>query len=53
MNTTINSEQFLGSLTKVVKRVRKGDQFLVTYRGKPAFRVVPMPRKQHARSKTR
>jgi prevent-host-death family protein len=38
----INAKQLRASLPKVVERVRKGAHFTVLYRGRPAFRIVPM-----------
>ena len=42
MSTTINAKQLRGSLPQLVERVRKGAQFLVIYRSRPAFRIVPV-----------
>jgi antitoxin (DNA-binding transcriptional repressor) of toxin-antitoxin stability system len=38
----INAKQLRSSLPKVVERVRKGAQFTVLYRSRPAFRIVPL-----------
>ena len=42
MNTTINVKELRASLPKVVNRVRRGAQFTVLYRSRPAFRIVPV-----------
>jgi antitoxin (DNA-binding transcriptional repressor) of toxin-antitoxin stability system len=42
METTINTKQLRGSLPKLVQRVRKGARFMVLYRSRPAFRIVPV-----------
>ena len=42
MNVIINAKQLRASLPKVVQRVRKGQQFTVLYRSRPAFRIVPL-----------
>lgn len=42
MNTTINAKELRGSLPKLVERVRKGARFLVIYRSRPAFQIVPV-----------
>ena len=42
MNILINAKQLRASLPKVVERVRKGAEFTVLYRSKPAFRIVPV-----------
>jgi len=42
MSTTINAKELRGSLPKLVERVRKGARFLVIYRSRPAFQIVPV-----------
>ena len=42
MSSTINAKQLRASLPEVVARVRKGAQFTVLYRSRPAFRIVPV-----------
>jgi len=42
MNILINAKQLRASLPKIVERVRKGAQFTVLYRSRPAFRIVPV-----------
>jgi prevent-host-death family protein len=40
--TTINAKELRASLPKVVERVRKGARFVVIYRSRPAFQIVPV-----------
>lgn len=42
MDITINATELRASVAKVVKQVRKGEQFMVVYRRRPAFRIVPV-----------
>lgn len=42
MSTTINAKQLRASLPDVVRRVSKGARFMVIYRSRPAFRIVPV-----------
>lgn len=42
MDRSINAKQLRASLPQIVRRVQKGEHFLVLYRSKPAFRVVPV-----------
>lgn len=42
MTTTINAKELRASLPKLVERVRKGARFLVIYRSRPAFQIVPV-----------
>ena len=42
MNSTINAKRLRASLPEVVKRVRRGAQFTVLYRSRPAFKIVPV-----------
>ena len=39
---TINATELRASLLRVVCRVRRGKSVTVTYRGRPAFQVVPL-----------
>jgi prevent-host-death family protein len=39
---TINAKQLRASLPKLVERVRKGARFVVIYRSRPAFQIVPV-----------
>jgi len=40
--TTINAKELRASLPKLVDRVRKGARFVVIYRSRPAFQIVPI-----------
>ena len=40
--TTINAKQLRASLPKIVQRVRRGERFVVLYRSRPAFELVPV-----------
>jgi prevent-host-death family protein len=42
MRTTINAKELRASLPKLVERVRKGARFVVIYRSRPAFQIVPV-----------
>ena len=43
MDRTINAKQLLrASLHETVRRVRRGERLTVLYRGRPAFRIVPV-----------
>ena len=42
MDRSINAKQLRASLPDIVRRVQKGERFLVLYRSRPAFRVVPV-----------
>ena len=42
MSTTINAKELRASLPKLVERVRKGARFVVIYRSRPAFQIVPV-----------
>lgn len=42
MSTTINAKELRGSLPKLVAQVRKGARFVVIYRSRPAFQIVPV-----------
>ena len=41
MDKTINAKELRASLPDVVRRVRRGERFLVMYRSVPAFRLIP------------
>ena len=41
-NKTISAKELRATLPKIVDRVRKGDQYTVIYRSRPAFRLVPV-----------
>ena len=42
MDRTINAKQLRASLAETVGRVRRGERFMVLYRRRPAFRIVPV-----------
>jgi len=42
MQRTINVKELRATLPKIVESVRRGEQFTVLYRSRPAFRIVPI-----------
>ena len=42
MQKIINIKELRASLPKIVERVKRGEQFTVLYRSRPAFRIVPL-----------
>ncbi len=42
MNRVITATQLRASLLDVLRRVRRGERIAVMYRGRPAFRIVPL-----------
>lgn len=42
MKSTINAKELRASLPDVVARVRKGARYVVIYRSRPAFQIVPV-----------
>jgi prevent-host-death family protein len=42
MRGAINAKELRASLPSVVRRVRAGERITVTYRSRPAFRIVPV-----------
>lgn len=42
MDRTINAKDLRHSLAEVVQRARAGDRYVVLYRSRPAFRIVPI-----------
>ena len=42
MDKTISAKDLRTTLPEVVRRVSKGQRFLVLYRSRPAFRIVPV-----------
>ncbi len=42
MPRTINAKQLRASLPEIVRRVRRGERFVVLYRSRPAFQVMPV-----------
>jgi len=53
MSTTINAKQLRASLPEVVRRVGKGARFMVLYRSRPVFQIVPVDDAEHGRSDLR
>jgi prevent-host-death family protein len=50
MSIIINANELRGSLSTLVERVRKGARFLVVYRSRPAFQIVPVDDHEAPRS---
>lgn len=42
MQETINTKELRASLLKIVQEVKRGKQFTVLYKSRPAFRIVPL-----------
>lgn len=42
MEKTINTKELRTSLPRIVEGVKRGERFLVLYRSRPAFRIVPL-----------
>lgn len=42
MDTPLKARELRALLPSVVRRVRRGERFLVHYRSRPAFRVIPV-----------
>jgi len=42
MQGMISAKELRASLPKIVESVRRGEQFTVLYRSRPAFRIVPV-----------
>ncbi|WP_419163853.1 type II toxin-antitoxin system Phd/YefM family antitoxin [Candidatus Palauibacter sp.] len=42
MSTTINVKTLRHEMGRIIERVRKGEDFTVLYRSRPAFRIVPV-----------
>ena len=42
MERLLTAKQLRANLPSVVERVRRGEQFVVVYRSRPAFRLVPV-----------
>lgn len=42
MDRTINAKELRSRLPDIVRRVRRGERFVVLYRSRPAFRLVPV-----------
>jgi prevent-host-death family protein len=45
---TISAKELRATLPKIVDRIRKGDQYTVIYRSRPAFRLVPVAAENEA-----
>lgn len=42
MSTTINVKTLRYEMRRIIERVRRGEDFTVLYRSRPAFRIVPL-----------
>lgn len=42
MSSTINVKTLRHEMGRIIERVRKGEDFTVLYRSRPAFRIVPL-----------
>ena len=42
MQHTINIKELRASMPEIIKRVRKGDKYIVLYRSNPAFCIIPV-----------
>jgi antitoxin (DNA-binding transcriptional repressor) of toxin-antitoxin stability system len=42
MQQTINTKELRASLPRIVEEIKRGKQFTVLYRSRPAFRIVPI-----------
>jgi prevent-host-death family protein len=42
VDDAINAKQLRASLPQIVARVRRGARYVVLYRSRPAFRIVPV-----------
>lgn len=42
MERTINAKELRASLPEIVERTRRGERFVVLYRSRPAFRILPV-----------
>lgn len=47
MKTIINTKELRATLPKIVESVRRGEQFTVLYRSRPAFRIIPIDEPDH------
>jgi prevent-host-death family protein len=47
MKSVINTKELRATLPKIVESVRRGEQFTVLYRSRPAFRIVPIDEMEH------
>ncbi len=42
MSTTINVKTLRYEMRRIIERVKRGEDFTVLYRSRPAFRIVPL-----------
>jgi prevent-host-death family protein len=42
MKRIISAKELRATLPEIVESVRRGEQFMVLYRSRPAFRIVPV-----------
>lgn len=42
MQSTINTKELRTSLSKIIESVKRGERFIVLYKNKPAFQIVPL-----------
>lgn len=42
LDRPLNVKQLRAELPRIVERVRRGEKFTVSYRSRPAFRIVPL-----------
>jgi prevent-host-death family protein len=42
MKQTINTKELRTALPRIVEGVKRGEQYTVLYRSRPAFRIVPI-----------
>ncbi len=42
MSSTINVKTLRHEMGRIIERVKRGEQFTVLYRSRPAFRIVPL-----------
>jgi antitoxin (DNA-binding transcriptional repressor) of toxin-antitoxin stability system len=42
MQHIINIKELRASMPEIIKRVRKGDKYIVLYRSNPAFCIIPV-----------
>jgi len=42
MDKSITAKELRANLPRIVERIRRGERFIVVYRSRPAFRLVPV-----------
>jgi len=47
----LNTKELRTHLSEIVNRTKHGEQFMVLYRSKPAFRIIPVTPKADERNK--